>query len=83
MCITAMSMVRPVADCGRAALVASADELLAQGSSPTLGEIADHARVSRTAAYRYFSSVDALVEEVFFDRDWPSVDGVFALAEQR
>jgi AcrR family transcriptional regulator len=62
----------------RAALVAAAAELLSAGSWPTIAEVAERAMVSTTTAYRYFASIDALVEEVFFDRDWPTAEEVLA-----
>lgn len=60
----------------RAALVAAAAELVSRGDQPTLADIAERAMVSTTTAYRYFASVDALIEEVFFDREWPAVEDV-------
>jgi AcrR family transcriptional regulator len=62
----------------RAALVAAAADILGAGSRPTIAEVAERAMVSTTTAYRYFASVDALVEEVFFDRDWPTPEDVLA-----
>jgi len=60
----------------RQALVDAAKERVATGATPTLTEVADLARVSKTTAYRYFASADALIAEVFFDRDFPTVDAV-------
>jgi AcrR family transcriptional regulator len=60
----------------REALIDAAKELVAAGARPTLAEVADLARVSKTTAYRYFASADALIAEVFFDRDFPTVDAV-------
>ena len=51
----------------RAALKAAAVELMAQGLSPTVEQVADSAQVSRSTAYRYFSSRDALQAEVLLD----------------
>jgi AcrR family transcriptional regulator len=46
----------------RAALVASARDLVASGgAAPTVGEAAVAAGISRTTAYRYFPSQDALL----------------------
>src|SRR5580765_4756746 len=46
----------------RSALVASARELVASsGAAPTVGEAAAAAGVSRTTAYRYFPSQEALL----------------------
>ena len=52
----------------RQALVAAARELRDAGRNPTLGEVAEHAKVSRATAYRYFPSVEALVSETATDR---------------
>ncbi|MBI5719097.1 MAG: TetR family transcriptional regulator [Burkholderiales bacterium] len=60
----------------RQALVDAADQLLAEGTSPTLADVALRAMVSTATAYRYFASADALVAEVMLDRDFPSVDQV-------
>src|SRR5262245_33501269 len=60
----------------RHALTRAAAELVEQGASPTLAEVAEHARVSKATAYRYFASSDALIAEVFFDRDFPTASGV-------
>jgi len=51
----------------RAALKAAATELIGRGLSPTLEQVADTALVSRSTAYRYFSSPDALAAEVLLD----------------
>lgn len=58
----------------RQALLDAARELVESGATPTLSEVADRALVSKTTAYRYFASADALIAEVYFDRDFPSVD---------
>ncbi len=58
----------------RQALVDAARDLVAPGASPTLAEVADHALTSKTTAYRYFASAEALPEEVFFNQDFPTVD---------
>lgn len=60
----------------RQALVQAAGELLAAGASPTLADVAEHALVSKATAYRYFASADALIAEVMFDREFPSVSQV-------
>lgn len=64
----------------RKALVDAAKERVVAGATPTLAEVADLARVSKTTAYRYFASADALIAEVFFDRDFPTVDAVLGTA---
>jgi AcrR family transcriptional regulator len=38
------------------------------GGQPTFGEVAERAMVSRATAYRYFSSVEALISEAMFER---------------
>jgi AcrR family transcriptional regulator len=47
----------------RAALVAAARDLVAQGLTPTVEDAAAAASISRTTAYRYFSSQRALLAE--------------------
>lgn len=60
----------------RQALVDAAGQLVASGGRPTLADVAERALVSKATAYRYFASADALIAEVMFDRDFPSVDQV-------
>jgi len=60
----------------RQALLDAARELVGEGASPTLAEVAEHAMISKTTAYRYFASAEALIEEVFFDQDFPTVEDV-------
>jgi AcrR family transcriptional regulator len=48
----------------REALVVSAKELARRGSAPTVAEAAEHARVSRATAYRYFPTQESLMTEV-------------------
>lgn len=48
----------------RDALVAAATELLRKGGAPTVAEAAEHAKVSRATAYRYFPTQDALLMEI-------------------
>ena len=48
----------------RAALVAAAKELARGGARPTVAEAAEHARVSRATAYRYFPTHESLLTEV-------------------
>jgi AcrR family transcriptional regulator len=45
----------------RQALVAAARELVAEGASPSVEQAAEHAGISRTTAYRYFPTQDALL----------------------
>jgi AcrR family transcriptional regulator len=60
----------------RQALVEAAGQLLVAGASPTLADVAERALVSKATTYRYFASADALIAEVMFDRDFPSVSQV-------
>lgn len=48
----------------RAAIIAAAQELQRQGTTPTVEQAADQARVSRATAYRYFPTKEALLVEV-------------------
>lgn len=47
----------------RQALIDATVELLRQGQTPSVAEAADHARVSRTTAYRYFETQEALLAQ--------------------
>lgn len=47
----------------RTALVRAAAELMRDGRRPSVAEAADAARISRTTAYRYFATQDALLLE--------------------
>lgn len=51
----------------RTALKAAAAGLINQGISPTVEQVADAAQVSRSTAYRYFASREALQAEVLLD----------------
>ncbi|HEX2086752.1 MAG TPA: helix-turn-helix domain-containing protein [Solirubrobacteraceae bacterium] len=59
----------------RAAMVAAARELLAEGTSPTVEQAADRAGVSRTTAYRYFANQRALLLAAYPELDRPSMLG--------
>ena len=48
----------------REALVAAAKDLAHAGAAPTVAEAAEHARVSRATAYRYFPTQESLLVEV-------------------
>jgi AcrR family transcriptional regulator len=48
----------------RRALVEAAAELLRRGAPPTVAEAAEHARVSRATAYRYFPTQESLLVEI-------------------
>ena len=60
----------------RAALVAAAKELLEQGTTPTVAQAAEAALVSRTTAYRYFPTQEALLLEVAVDIDVHEVEAL-------
>lgn len=64
----------------RQALLEAAGELVAEGATPALADVAERARVSKATAYRYFASADALVAEVLLDRHFPQADAVLAPA---
>jgi AcrR family transcriptional regulator len=51
----------------RRLLLASARALIAEGGSPSVAEVADHAGISRSSAYRYFSTPEAMVQEAVLD----------------
>ncbi|HAV63338.1 MAG TPA: TetR family transcriptional regulator [Verrucomicrobiales bacterium] len=48
-------------------LLAAASRLMKQGRVPTMDEVAKEALVSRPTAYRYFHSIDALLNEAAVD----------------
>lgn len=53
----------------RQALIDAAIALREEGHNPTLAQVAEHAKVSRATAYRYFPSMEALISETATDRD--------------
>lgn len=61
----------------RQALLDAGTRLLAQGRSPSLAEVAEEALVSRTTAYRYFPSIEALLSEAFFEQEIPTAEQLF------
>lgn len=61
----------------RQALLAAARELVAQGRTPTLAQVADQAMVSRATAYRYFPTQEALLVELPLDVAAPTVASLF------
>jgi AcrR family transcriptional regulator len=61
----------------RAALLAAARELVAQGKTPTLARVADAAMVSRATVYRYFPAQEALLVELPLDVAAPTVASLF------
>ena len=61
----------------RAAMLAAARELLAEGITPTVEEAAERAQVSRTTAYRYFPNQRALLIA-----SYPELDAVSLLDDE-
>lgn len=59
-------------------LLEAAARLMRKGRSPTLEEVAEEALVSRATAYRYFSTVEALLIEAALDIALPSAEDLFA-----
>ncbi|MDX3924736.1 MAG: TetR/AcrR family transcriptional regulator [Shinella sp.] len=51
----------------RVELLRTARDMIAEGSLPSVAEIADRARISRATAYRYFSTSEELVREAALD----------------
>ncbi len=65
----------------RAALKAAAAAFVRQGVTPTVAQAAEAALVSKSTAYRYFPSQEALVAEVLLDEAIrPDLEAVFAAA---
>src|SRR5919108_1791550 len=58
----------------RAALVEAARDLLAEGRTPTVADVADEALVSRATAYRYFPSQEHLLLDVVLERSIDEID---------
>ncbi|GAA2625989.1 TetR/AcrR family transcriptional regulator [Actinomadura fulvescens] len=67
----------------RTALLKAAAELLEQGQSPSVGEVADAALVSRATAYRYFPSQEHLLLQAVLDRSIDETDRVVREAIDR
>jgi len=66
----------------RAAIKAAAAELLRQGTTPTVAQVADAALVSKSTAYRYFPSQEALLAEVMLDEAIATeMEAVFSAAQ--
>jgi AcrR family transcriptional regulator len=59
----------------RAALVAAARELLAEGINPSVEQAADRAEISRATAYRYFRNRRELLLASYPELDLPSLLG--------
>jgi AcrR family transcriptional regulator len=64
----------------RAALVQAAQDLLDQGRTPTIADVADRALVSRATAYRYFPSQEHLLLDVVLERSIDEIDRAVAVA---
>ncbi|MBL8550729.1 MAG: TetR/AcrR family transcriptional regulator [Hyphomonadaceae bacterium] len=58
-------------------LMAAANRLMKQGRKPSLEEVAEEAMVSRATAYRYFASVEALLNEAALEMAAPDAESVF------
>jgi AcrR family transcriptional regulator len=58
----------------RTALVQAAQDLLDQGRTPTIADIADTALVSRATAYRYFPSQEHLLLDVVLEHSIDEID---------
>ena len=58
----------------RAAILAAAVELVEQGQSPTVAEVADSALVSRATAYRYFPTQEYLLFEAALESTRSDID---------
>src|SRR5690242_1983214 len=65
----------------RAAIVAAAADLVSQGKSPTVAEVADAALVSRATAYRYFPSQEYLLAEAALESIRGDVDQILSTVE--
>lgn len=62
----------------RAAIVAAAGDLMAQGITPTVPQAAEAALVSRTTAYRYFPTQESLLVELAMGVDVDDVEELVA-----
>jgi AcrR family transcriptional regulator len=62
----------------RGAIVAAAQELLAQGVTPTVAQAAEAAEVSRTTAYRYFPTQESLLLEITVHADVDELEELVA-----
>lgn len=65
----------------RAALMAAATEIVRRGEIPTVVQVADAALISKSTAYRYFPSQEALIAEALLDAaNRSDLDAVYAAA---
>lgn len=58
----------------RRALIEAALALCEGGRRPSFPEVAEHAKVSRATAYRYYSSVEDLISDAMFERAVPPLE---------
>jgi AcrR family transcriptional regulator len=58
----------------RQAVITAAADLLAQGKTPSMAEVADAAEVSRRTVYLYFSSLDHLLADAALEAARPLVE---------
>ncbi|MET0181407.1 MAG: helix-turn-helix domain-containing protein [Caulobacterales bacterium] len=58
-------------------LLDAAARLMKAGKKPTLEEVAEAALVSRATAYRYFATIDALLNEAALDFAFPDAAEIF------
>jgi len=65
----------------RSALLASASQMLAEGRTPTVVEVADAALVSRRTAYRYFPSAEQLLADAALDALDPVIASTITAAD--
>jgi AcrR family transcriptional regulator len=66
----------------RAAIKAAAADFVQRGEKPNMAQIAEAALVSKSTAYRYFPSLDALLAEILLDITIKSdLEGVYAAAK--
>src|SRR5688572_18579946 len=67
----------------RRALVEKATELVRQGRTPTVAEVADAALISKSTAYRYFPSQGLLLVEVALSElVQEDIDALYLASEQ-
>jgi len=65
----------------RAALMAAATQIVRRGEIPTVVQVADAALISKSTAYRYFPSQEALIAEALLDvANRSDLDAVYAAA---
>ena len=62
----------------RTALVAAAQELMDEGTTPTVAQAAEAALVSRTTAYRYFPTQESLLMELSLNVDVDDIEALVA-----